>query len=108
MLLSELAAQQVEELEVDLSGAQVPVRVRAEHLHLGLNEGGEGDGELGVAEIDEGDDSGLLGVEVRLPEEAVGEGDGCALVDEPHAVDAGNLSRVQVGLPLDVGGVSRH
>ena len=61
------------EVIVDISAPNVPVVLLVEHIHLGVGEpAGEG-AELGVAEVEEKDVSGVSSIEVRLSEHTIVE-----------------------------------
>lgn len=108
VLLSELITQNVNKQVVEISSSEVSVAVVDNDLHLAFQERGNSDGELAVAQVNEGDIPGFLFVKIWSSEEPVVESDSCALVDESQALELGDLSSIENCLSFSVAVVRRH
>jgi len=95
---------------VDVPAADVSAVFLLQHVHLAACEAAEEDAEFRVPKIDEEDVSGVLCVEIGLPEDAVVEGNGGRLVQQPRDSQLGYPGRVEEGSPFLLGevGWNRH
>ena len=102
LLLLELVGDVVDQHLVPVVAAEVGVAVGREDLEDAVADVEDRDVERAAAEVEDGD---LL---VLLLVEAVGQGRGGRLVDDPRDLQAGDLAGVLGGLALGVVEVGRH
>ena len=61
-----------------------------------------------MAKINECNNSGSFGVQIILPEETVSQSCGGTLIDEPDAINSGDIGGIEVSLSLGVRGIIRN
>ena len=103
MPLHELFAQLLHDLIVKVTATQVSVRLMSDDASFLLLEASDSDGCLGVAHVDESDNSLISFVEVSLTEETIVVDDCCALIDNAKGFEASDLRGVDKSLTLCVG-----
>ena len=94
-LFGELLADHLGHLVVELSSAEVSIRVV--HYDSGLSpfESGDSDSAFGMSDIHKRHDFLLLLIQLSFPEETVVEDDGSAFIDDSEALEASNFSCIQ-------------
>ena len=91
-----------EERIVYVPSSEIAVICGGYDVQPAFGEGDDGDGETGVADIDECDVAGVLWVwEIRFGD-SIAEGDGGRVIDETEAVETGDGGGVEDGAALDI------
>ena len=102
VLLLELVGDVVDQHFVEVVAAQVRIAVGADHAEHAVGHFQHRDVERAAAQVEDHD---LL---VLFPIQAVGQGRGRRLVDDPRDFQPGDLAGVFGGLPLGVVEIGRH
>ena len=105
MFLEELFSKFLHDGVVEVTRAEVALRVVTDDLALRFDELCDCAGRLRVTEVHEGDDAGSLFIKVALSEEPVIEADGGAFVNYSQSFEACNFCRIKKCLSLDVRGI---
>ena len=111
VLGEEFLAKLLHDLVVHVTAAQVAIGAMADDAGFLLLEASNRHCRLRMTKVDESNNPLLLLRQVALPEEAVVVADGRALVDNSEALESGDFSGVDEGLPFRirrVGGNGQH
>jgi len=101
-----LLSENIEEKIINLSGADVSVRMAVNDFGFAWDKRSIRYSELAVAKVDEAYDSWFCRFKFSFPKETVADRNGCAFVEQSKTFDSRNLTGVKIGLPLNVGSVS--
>lgn len=102
VLLLELGSEVINQHAVKVATTEMTVKSAGLDGQLTLDEGDNGDGVGGVANVDEADVAGLVLGEIGLGD-TVTESSGGGVVDETEDVQAGDFGGIEDGAALDIG-----